>query len=230
MPTSTGPARPSGLGDPAADPVLDAQAIEWAAERAGAPFSRTRDVTDFGYPPGPTPVADARQVNAPPPSVVVVSDSIDGATREVTLTIRSNLGAEILRFQFDPARDTRLLSINGAAIEDPEILEWAEHYGVPTGDGVQLRLRMPAAEPIGLHVVEHLLRPGSLLGPAPFERPAELMPDVSALSDRASFRYSIAAYADPRHAFMPGAVRDAASALLDSLRSAGDAGGLTDDR
>jgi hypothetical protein len=205
------------LTDPGADPVLDADAIEWAADRAGATFSRTRDMTDFGYPPGPTPVADARLVNAPPPSVVVESDSIDGAVRNVTLTVRSNLGAEILRFQFDPARATRLLSINGVAIEQPELLEWAEHYGVPGRDGVRLTLRMPATEPIGLDVIEHLLRPRALLGPAPFERPAELMPDVSAMSDRATLRYSVAAYADPRHAFMPGAERDAGT-LLDSIR------------
>ncbi|MGD8728315.1 MAG: M20/M25/M40 family metallo-hydrolase, partial [Gemmatimonadota bacterium] len=193
--------------DPNADSTLDAEAIDWAEQHAGASFSRTRDMSDFGYPPGPTPVADARLVNAPPPEVEILSDSIDGTVRSVSMAVRSNIGAEMLRFQMDPAGRTRLLSINGMAIDQPDSLQWVEHYGVPEDPGVLLQLRMPAAEPIGLYVIEHDLRPTELLGPGPFERPADLMPDVNAMSDRAVFRYSVAAYADPRHAFMPGGAR-----------------------
>jgi hypothetical protein len=191
--------------DPRADEVLDAEAIAWAADRAGASFSRTRDMTDFGYPVGAMPVADVRLIDAPPPDVQILSDSVLGRVREVTLTVRSRLRAEMLRFQLDPARGTRILSMNGMEIEVPDSLRWVEHYGVPDSAGVVLELRMPADEPIGMHVVEHHLRPRELVGPAPFERPDDLMPDVSAMSDRAVFRYSVAAYADPRHAFMPGA-------------------------
>jgi len=191
--------------DPSADPVLDADAIEWAANRAGSAFSRERDMSDFGYPAGPAPVTDARLVAAPPPEVLVLSDSIDGSVRNVSLSVRSNLGAELLRFHIDPPGRTRLLSINGVAIEESELLQWAEHWGEPDSAGVVLELRMSATDPIGLYVVEHLLRPWELLGQAPFERPEDLAPDVNAMSDRAAFRYSVAAYVDPRHAFMPGA-------------------------
>jgi hypothetical protein len=45
-----------------------------------------------------------------------------------------------------------------------------------------------------------------------FERPVDLAPDVNAMSDRAVFAYSVAAYADPRHAFMPGAAAPAPGA------------------
>jgi hypothetical protein len=191
--------------DPAADPTLDADAMEWAAQRAGSTFSRTRDMADFGLPGGPSPVTDARLVAARPPEVLVLTDSIEGTVRDVTLAVRSNLGAELLRFQLDPPGRTRLLSINGDVIEEPERLLWAEHWGVPDSAGVVLELRMPAAAPIGLYVIEHLMRPRDLLGPTPFERPEDLMPDVNAMSDRAVFRYSVAAYVDPRHSFMPGA-------------------------
>jgi hypothetical protein len=191
--------------DPNADPRLDAESIEWAVQRAGSPFSRTRDMADFGYPTGPTPVTDAPLVDAPPPDVQVVLDSIEGPVRTVTLSVRSRIGAELLRFQRDAPGRTRILSLNGATIVEPDSLEWIEHYGQPDSLGVLLELRMPATEPIQLHVVEQLMRPRELLGTAPFERPADLIPDVNAMSDRAVFSYSVAAYADPRHAFMPTA-------------------------
>ena len=38
-------------------------------------------MADFGYPPGPAPVTDARLVTAPPPEVLVLSDSIEGNVR-----------------------------------------------------------------------------------------------------------------------------------------------------
>jgi hypothetical protein len=198
--------------DPAADPVLDAEAIAWAADRAGSSFSRTRDMSDFGYPTGPAPVTDARLVTAPPPEVLVLNDSIEGNVRNVMLSVRSNLGAELIRFRLDPAGQTRLLSINGVALEDPELLEQAEHVGQPDSAGIVLELRMPASDPIGLYVIEHLMRPSELLGPDPFERPEDLAPDVNAMSDRAVFSYSVAAYVDPRHAFMPGAAQPGAAA------------------
>ncbi|MDH3205431.1 MAG: M28 family peptidase [Gemmatimonadota bacterium] len=189
-----------------ADSVLDAEAIEWAAAGAGSSFSRTRDMSDFGYPAGPMPVTDARVVSAPPPQVTILSDSIEGPVRNVSLSVRSILGAESIRFRLDPPGRTRLLSINGMDIEEPARLEWAEHIGQPDSAGIVLQLRMAATDPIGLYIVEHLLRPRELLGPAPFERPDDLAPDVSAMSDRAVFSYSVAAYVDPRHAFMPGAI------------------------
>jgi hypothetical protein len=198
-----GTGQPLWATDPNADPVLDADALDWAAERAGAPFTQTRDLSDFGYPAGMAPVTGAPLVDAPPPEVRVLTDSVDGTVRSVTLSVRSQLGAELLRFQRGPEGRTRIMSVNGGAIEDPSTLEWVEHYGEPDSLGVVLELRMPATEPIELHVIEHLLRPRELIGAIPFERPAELAPDVNAMSDRAVFRYSVAAYADPRHAFMP---------------------------
>jgi hypothetical protein len=66
-----------------------------------------------------------------------------------------------------------------------------------------LDLDMPADGPIGIHVVEDHYRPEELLGAGAFARPAHLAPDVSAGSDRAVLRYSVAAFADPRHGFVP---------------------------
>jgi len=191
--------------DPKADPGLDSEAIAWAEARAGSPFSRTRDMSVFGYPAGPTPVTDAPLLDAPRPDVRILSDSIEGTVRQVTLSVRSRIGAELLRFQRDPPGRTRILSLNGIPIEQPDSLRWIEHYGEPDSAGVVLSLRMPATEPIGIHVIEHVVPAYDLLGTDPFQRPADLMPDVNAMSDRAVFSFSVGAYADPRHAFMPDA-------------------------
>ncbi|HET9948953.1 MAG TPA: M20/M25/M40 family metallo-hydrolase [Longimicrobiales bacterium] len=188
--------------DPAADDELDAQAIAWAAQRVAAPFAATRDLNDFGYAASAAPVAPAPLAQAPPPDVRVLSDTIEGSERRVTLGVRSRVGAELLRFQVDTLGRTTILSVSGHELDSPGRVRVVEHWGVPDSL-VVLRLRMPADEPIGLHVVEHLLRPGELLGDDRFARPPTLVPDYSTLSDRAMLRYSVAAFADPRHAFMP---------------------------
>jgi hypothetical protein len=191
--------------DPAADPTLDAHAIDWASTGIGG-FPRMQEMADFGYPAGATPVADAPLVDAPRPEVRILSDTVEASVRNVTMSVRSRIGAEMMRFQRDAPGRTRILAMDGIAVTDPDSVQWVEHYGEPDSAGVVLELRMPADEPIGIHVLEHLLRPWELTGPEPFRRPADLMPDVNAMSDRAAFRYSVAAYADPRHAFMPEAV------------------------
>ncbi|MDA0327873.1 MAG: M28 family peptidase [Gemmatimonadetes bacterium] len=180
----------------------DVEAQAWAVQRAGAAFGSTRDLSGFGYRSGETPVAPATVVTAQPPSAVVVFDTIAGPERRVSMRIRSNIGAEFLRVQYDAGGNTRLLSLNGVPIENPGSMRWADHWGEPEED-LMLELTMPATEPIGIQIVEHLLRPGELLGDGSFQRPAGLSPDVSWMSDRAMFLYSVAAFADPRHGFIP---------------------------
>jgi hypothetical protein len=188
--------------DPNADPVLDEEARAWAVERAGAAFTETRDLSGFGYAPGEAPVASAPVVAAAAPEVAILRDTLDGERRHVILAVRSRIGAERLAFQRDSVGRTRFLSIDGIEVEQPGSAEWVTHWGVPDSM-VVLELDMPADEPIGAHVVEDLLRPEELLGEGAFQRPPHLAPDVEARSDRALFRYSLAAFADPRHAFMP---------------------------
>lgn len=108
----------------------------------------------------------------------------------------------MMRFQRDPTSGTRILAVNGDAVLEPDSLRWVEHWGEPDSL-VVLELGAPVDEPIGLHVVEHLLRPEELLGVTPFERPPDLAPDVSTMSDRALLRFSVAAFADPRHSLFP---------------------------
>jgi CheY-like chemotaxis protein len=109
----------------------------------------------------------------------------------------------MLRFQSDERRETRLLSINGLPVE---ALSAVEHWGVPD-TLVLLELEMPAGSAIGLEIVEHMLRPEELLGAEAFERPADLAPDESWMSDRAMIKTS----------FIPGAVEDSTTAITDSL-------------
>jgi hypothetical protein len=175
--------------DPAADPVVDSVAIAWASAPAGTTFSSTRDLFDFGMP-GEHPVTDAPVFAAEPPDVVVLADTTAGATRSLTLGLRSTIGAEVLSFQMDPSRGTRVLAINGRALPGSGV-EWLEHWGVPDSL-VTLDLTARAGEPLGLHMVEHLLRPEEIVVADVFRRPPGLAPDVSAQSDRALFRSSLA--------------------------------------
>jgi hypothetical protein len=190
--------------DPAADPVLDATAIAWAVERAGAPFTSSADLITFGLPWGQAPVATGPVISAEPPEVVILGDTVNTDVRRVTLAARSRIGAERLMFTRDEGGRTRFVSIDGRRIDQPGSVAWIDHWGVPDSM-VVLELDMPADEPIGVHILEQHLRPAELLGAGRFERPAALAPDVSTGSDRAIFRYSIAAFADPRHAFVPTA-------------------------
>ena len=112
------------------------------------------------------------------------------------------ISAEYMAFMYDAQGSTRLLSINGKALVAPENLARAEHWGEPDG-AVVLQLEMPSDETIGLHIIEHLLRPEELLGDDAFTRPPDLAPDITRLSDRAMFRYSVGAFVDPRRATTP---------------------------
>jgi hypothetical protein len=214
---------PDGVGPESSD----AAARAWAQTRAGGRFEETRDLTSFGYLRGEVPVRSATVVSAEPPSVEVLSDSIAGSERSVELAIRSRIGAEMLGFELDGG--TRLQAINGVQIADGEPARRINHWGEPDG-AVQLRLSMPAAEPIGVHVVEHLLRPSEILGEEAFARAEDLAPDVTRLSDRAMFRYSVAAFVDPRFGSLRPAGQPDAGVLLDTLVIESDslAGAMTD--
>lgn len=168
----------------------------WARDRVGRAFSGSRDLEDFGYRYGAVPVAPARALLAEPPAVDVATDTVIGNARRTVLHVRSRIGAEMLGFHLPG--DTKLTSIDGRPISNVEELTWIDHWGVPD-TAVVLELTMPAGSPIDVHVVEHLLRPEELLGQDAFRRPPELAPDVTRLSDRAMFRYSVAAFADPQH-------------------------------
>jgi MFS family permease len=212
----------------------DEDAHAWAVERAGSEFGGTRELSEFGYLAGEVPVTTAPVVSAAPPSVTVRSDAERGGTRRVTLAVRSEIGAEVLRFEPAEDGDTRLVSLNGRALAAPGTLEWADHWGVPDS-AVMLELEMPASTPIDLFIVEHLLRPEELLGAGAFARPPDLAPDVTRLSDRAMFRFSVAAFADPRYGLIrrpagPGApVPDTAAVAPDTATVVPDTAGTVPD-
>ena len=103
--------------------------------------------------------------------------------------------------QFHLADGVILRSMNGVPIENGAAVRIAEHWGEPDG-AVALSLTMPAGSPIGVHVVEHLLRPDEIVGEGRFDRPGRLAPNVNWMSDRAMIRFSVAAFADPQHAIV----------------------------
>ena len=182
---------------------LDVPARNWAVGRTGSAFGLTVDMASFGYRPGDVPATAAPAVDVPRPTIVIQSDTTLDGRRLVTLGVRSEIGAEMLRFQSDPGSETRLRSINGRALDASGLIE---HWGMPD-TMVVLELEMPAGSAIGLEIVEHLLRPYELLGAETFQRPPDLAPDVSRMSDRAMIKTS----------FMPGSVADSTAAPSDSL-------------
>jgi len=183
----------------------DLRARDWAIDAVGGPFEQTRDLTGFRFRGGVVPVRTAPVISARPPAVMIVSDSVSNGVRAVTLRVRSQIAAEMLAFEMTGG--TRIQSINGWPLERSDEVRWVEHWGEPDGS-VSLVLTMPPTEPINVTIVEHLLRPEELLGVEPFERPFELAPDITWLSDRAMFRYSVAAFVDPQYAIVqPAAVR-----------------------
>ena len=177
----------------------DLAATAWAESSASGPFDQSRDLEGFGYRSGVVPVRTASVVSAAPPSVMLLGDSVIDGTRHVTMRVRSEIGAEMLAFRFNGG--TRAHSINGKPLDNPETIVGMDHWGEPDGS-VELELTLPPLEAIDVTVIEHLLRPEELLGAEPFERPDGLAPDIVWMSDRAMFRYSVAAFVDPRHAIV----------------------------
>ena len=193
------------VADRAADPAVDSVALVWASGGTGSSFGATRDLIDFGLEGGERPVGDAPVFAPPPPYVALLSDTTEGMTRRMAVGVRSNVGAELMRFQLDTLGGTRVIAVNGRALTGPGSLAWVEHWGQPDSL-VLLDLALPASEPLELHIVEHLLRPQEIPGlDGVFRRPPELAPDVSAASDRAIFRSSLPALLDalPAHT-LPG--------------------------
>ena len=175
----------------ATDPVIDTMdlpAREWAVERTGSAFGLMRDLSIFGYDFGEVPAAVAPAMDTPEPAIIIETDTTIGDIRRVIIGVRSQIGSERLRFQYDPTEDTRLISINGTVIDNPEELTWADHWGTPA-PMVYLELEIPAGQPISFDIVEHLLRPEELLGPGVFSRPDYLAPDITRESDRAMLLY-----------------------------------------
>lgn len=193
----------------------DTTAREWAVAQAGADFTLVSDLSAFGYGNGEVPTAPASPVDASPPIVIIQSDTIIGDTRRVTLGVRSQIGAERLRFQYEPNGGTRLVSLNGIAVEDPASLRWADHWGEPD-PLVLLELELGTEQPIALNIIEHLLRPEELLGAEAFERPDDLSLDVIRESDRAMLLFSIANI-DPRFSGQP--LPEPSPEILEFLRA-----------
>ena len=164
-------------------------AREWAVARAGSEFDAVRDLSNFAYTDlgetfGDVPVADAELVDAPEPEIYTDYSDPVGGKRRVLMSVRSRIEAEVLGFQYAEGSGTRLLSINGKAVPDPSSMRWAFHSGEPD-PVVLLELEVPEDELLELNIVEHTLRPQEILGVDVFERPEELAPDITRLSDRA---------------------------------------------
>ncbi|HSW30956.1 MAG TPA: M28 family peptidase [Longimicrobiales bacterium] len=172
--------------DASQEPV-DSLAGAWAVQRAGAAFSETRDLAAFGFGSRQPRVAPAPAKSIRKPEVWALSDTTWGDVRHLRIAVLSGVGAELMQFRFPEGGGTRLVALNGRSLPAPDRPTVAEHWGQPD-PVVVLDLEVPAARALEMDVVEHLFRPGEIVGDEPFQRPAELAPDVTWLSDRAVLR------------------------------------------
>jgi hypothetical protein len=172
--------------DASQEPV-DSLARAWAAQKAGAPFSEGRDLAAFGFGSRRPRVAPAPSQAIRKPEVWALSDTTWGDVRHLRLAVRSAVGAELVQFRFAEGGGTRLVALNGRSLPTQERLAVAEHWGHPD-PVILLDLEIPAGRELEMDVVEHLLRPGEIVGEEAFTRPPELAPDVTWLSDRSVLR------------------------------------------
>lgn len=165
----------------------------WAAARAGASFTETRDLAAFGYRPEERQVVTATNaVTVPPLEAWVLSDSMEASTRHLRLALRSAMGAALLQFRFPAEGATRLMAVNGQPLPIEERPTLVEYWGQPD-PAVVLDLELPEGAAVDMDVVEHSFHPGDLVGAEHFQRPPDLAANVNQESDRAIVRTPAAA-------------------------------------
>ena len=172
--------------DSSQDPV-DEPARAWATQHAGAAFTGSRDMQAYGLGRRELRVTLAPGQMIRKPEIWALSDTVAGGVRHLRLAVRSAVGAELLQFRFPETGGTRLTALNGRPVPGALRPTVVDHWGAPD-PVVTLDLEMAAGGSLEMDVVEHLLRPEELVGPEPFQRPAELAPDITWLSDRAVLR------------------------------------------
>jgi hypothetical protein len=165
---------------------VDRAARAWAESRAGSAFTELRSLEALGFGAREARVVTA--VGAKPPEVEgwVIEDSAEAGVRRLRLAVRSAVGAELVQFRVPEAGGTRITALNGRAlpVEDATLVE---HWGTPA-PAIVLDLEVASDSELEIDVVEHLLRPEELVGTGAFQRPPELAPDITWLSDRAMIR------------------------------------------
>ena len=182
------------ITDDSDDPV-DAPALAWAEAQAGVSFGETRSLERYGFgarEPRVAPATNTTPDGIRKPEVWTLADTTLDQLRHLRLGVRSAVGAELLQFRFAADGGTRLTAINGRPLPVEERPLLVEHWGAPD-PVVILDLEMAAGADPEVDVVEHLFRPGELVGEEAFRRPPELAPDITWLSDRAVLRTPAAA-------------------------------------
>ncbi len=170
------------------------EARSWARERAGAAFDTVRSLEPFFFRNVRYATASARAIVAPEPEIVLTADTVRDGRRHVRVAVHSALGAERLLIRLPGDSIARLDGVDGQPLPPPgnafppydgPVLD---HWG-GAQDSVLLDLDADSAvTALDLVVVEHLLRPGELLGADAFRRPPSLAPNPRTGSDQAMFR------------------------------------------
>ena len=191
----------------------DDESLPWAEATVGGTFvaDSVGLLDGFALQDRAFLIQDAPLAALPPPRIVVLRDTVIGGQRRVRLGVLSRIGAEAIRITAPDG-----VSFQGIAgtPEDAADLEELSpsvrtltHWGATEPDLI-VALAGSASGPWEMSVEESLYRPREVFPGARFERPPELMPDVTTGSDRILIRtpYRVGSRSLSRPWSGPGAI------------------------
>lgn len=163
--------------------------IEWAREATGSPLDREEAFEGLRLGSGSWLVGDAPAVTLSPPRARIAADTVVNGRRRLTLAVAPGTDAEGVGFRVEPP--ARLLTLGDAELgADTGGLAAVWHEGRPYNDSIYVVTvaQDPGMNTLDLEILQHHQRPWTLLPSNPWERPAELAPNVMNRSDRAVIR------------------------------------------
>lgn len=170
----------------------------WAGQRTGATWdtASARALEEYLLGTRSYLSAPAPPVRAPRPRAVVGGASSSDGRWTLSLSLRSEVGAEMIALRIPTGEDVFLRRVGSRPVpeQDPDDRSGArrartvEHWGVPDS-ALTVELNVGGSvDTLALEVIEHHLRPGEVVGASRFLRPPNLAPNIVARSDRAVFR------------------------------------------
>jgi hypothetical protein len=179
---------------------LSGTADWWVRSWVPAPAARSADVglLLLGSDERWEVAGVAPETELAPPRASLVTTSVEGAVRRVTLSVRPGLRGEMIGIHLPDRLEGSWTAIECATWSAAPAVRTVVHWGRPGSVGpllgdeadaewppLSLELELPARErTLELEVVEHHLRPRKILGESYFVRPDSVVPDVGTGTDR----------------------------------------------
>lgn len=185
-----------GIPDRAVWATREDSGLDWARRVVEGAFTAEPDAAELALaglaPGGGGLTASAAPLAAlPAPAVTVLSDRLEAGDRRIRVSVRSRLGAELLRLEL--GEGVELLAVSGTTGEAllpgaiPPSVRTLEHWGEPD-PALVLELSAREGADWSVDVVEEHLRPEEIFGAERFRRPPGLVEEAGARADRAVIR------------------------------------------